>query len=426
MKLSTACNMKGNNLFKIVPWLVISCLALFPIGRLAELPLIVLSLIGVKVFYENIKNKDWKRSTLLFSLFFLCLWIPIITSVPDSYKISKTTSLAIEYLRFFLSGLAVLRYCINSKSIQLINKYSLIILSFWIFDALIQYFLGTDIFGYVYVSGQLNGIFGHKAKLGLFLSAFSPFIFLSLYEKKHLISSCLLNLLCLTVILLAGRRGGWIMYGVVLIGFLAYKWHNNLKMFVASLAILTVCLMSVSTVLYYNSDGFATRMNTTLEVFKGDKKSVDEAISLRLAIWKTALSMIQAHPVNGVGARAFRYAYPDYSEDNDIFLAPEETNPDHTIGAYHSHQMELEVLSETGAIGGVLFLSAMVVLICYWRSRSAFQKSNTLPYALGIAAIFFPLNTHYALYSSAWAQVIYWFIPLYFAAGAIESPLSKT
>jgi O-antigen ligase len=88
--------------------------------------------------------------------------------------------------------------------------------------------------------------------------------------------------------------------------------------------------------------------------------------------------------------------------------------------------MQLEVLSETGLFGGFLFLGAMAILVWYWRSRSEFQKSNMLPYALSLAAIFFPLNTHYALYSSAWAQVIYWFVPLYFAAGAVQNPLPES
>ncbi len=423
MNFSAVFNVKDDTLFKVVPWLVILCLTLFPIGRLAELPLILLAIVGIKVLVEKIRNNDWEKSTLLFSLFFLCLWVPILISLPDSYKFNKTSSLAIEYLRFFLSGLAVLKYCLNGKSLRLINVCCLIVVSFWILDALIQYSLGTDLFGNVFIPQHLSGVFGQKPKLGLFLSVYSSFILLILYEKKHLIFGWLVNLLCIIVILLAGRRGGWIMYGVVLSGFLAYKWQKNLKMFAASMAVLIVCLVTVSTILYYNSDGFANKMDTTLQIFKGDEKSVDTAISYRLAIWKTALTMIQAHPINGVGARAFRYAYPEYAEVNDIFLGSDFRGSNRPIGALHSHQMQLEVLSETGICGGLLFFCAMIILIWYWRSRSDSQKSNMLPYALGLAALFFPLNTHYALYSSSWAQVIYWFLPLYFAAGAIHEPL---
>jgi O-antigen ligase len=102
--------------------------------------------------------------------------------------------------------------------------------------------------------------------------------------------------------------------------------------------------------------------------------------------------MINDHPVNGVGARAFRYAYLDYAEEDDIFLKPDSAGKKREIGAYHSHQMQLEVLSETGLVGGFLFLGTMTILVWYWRSRSVFQKANMLPYALGLAALFFPLN----------------------------------
>jgi O-antigen ligase len=423
MKFDAGAIMKEGTLFIIVPWLVISSLLLFPVGRMAEVPLALLALIGLKVFVENIKEGNWNKSTLFFSLFFLCLWLPIIFSIPDSYKVSKTSSLAIEYLRFILAGLAVLKYCSTIESFKRINKYCLFIISFWIFDALIQYVAGTDLFGYPVIPQRLNGIFGQTIKLGLFLAVYSSFVFLFLYEKRHLVLGGILNLLCFIVLLLAGSRGGWIMYGVILIGFISYKWRNNLKLFITSGVILTVGLLTISTVLYYNSDSFSKKMDTTLEIFKGDEESIDRAISYRLSIWKAATSMISSHPVNGVGARAFRYAYLDFAEDDDIFLRSDFAGKKREIGAYHSHQMQLEVLSETGLIGGFLFLCAMAILVWYWRSKADFQKFNMLPYALGLAAIFFPFNTHFSLYSSAWAQVIYWFIPLYFAAGSIQSPL---
>ena len=412
--------MKQNTLAKVVPWLVIISLALFPVGRTAEIPLALLALIGLKVLWEMIRDKHAEKPILIFSLFFLCFWLPIVFSVPDSYKLSKTSSLSIEYLRFFLSGLAVIKYCFNANSLKLINRCCLIILSFWILDGLVQFFWGADLFGYTASPQRLNGIFGHKIKLGIFLAAYSPFVLLLFYKRKYLIFSLLVNIACIVVLLLAGSRGGWIMYGVILTAFLAYKWHNNLKMFAISLGILLLASLTVGTTLYYNSQGFAARMNTTLQVFNGDEKSVDEAISLRLPIWRTAVSMIKAHPINGVGARAFRYAYPSYAENDDVFLKMHFVENGRKIGAFHPHQMELEILSETGLIGGILFLAAMTILIWYWFTRRESQRYNMLPYALGVSAIFFPLNTHFAMYSSAWAQVVFWFIPLYFTAGSID------
>lgn len=425
MKLQPGYFLQDNTLLKIVPWLVVTCLVLFPVGRTAELPLLLLAIIGIKVFACNLRTKNLQQPAVYFSLFFLCFWLSIILSTPDSYNISKSSRLIFEYLRFFLAGLAVLRYCSSSYNLQFINKACLIIVSFWILDALIQFIFGTDLFGFAEVPQRLNGVFGErKLKFGLFLSVYSTFIFLVLYEKKHLFFSCLVNLLCIMMVLLAGSRGGWIMYGVVLVGYLAYKWKNDLKMLVASMVVLLLCISTCATVLYYNSENFAKKVDISLKIFNGDQESIDQAISLRMAIWKTAVAMIKAHPINGVGARAFRYAYPDYSAKDDMFLSEDFNKSNRKIGALHSHQMQLEVLSETGWLGGILFLTAMGTLFWYWLSRSKEQRVLMLPYALGLAALFFPLNTHYALYSSSWAQVIYWFAPLFFAAGGSKIPLA--
>lgn len=408
-------------LSKAVPWLVIASLALLPVGRAAELPLILLALIGLKVLVSTIKDRNWEKSTVCFILFFLCLWIPILISLPDSYNFGKTFSSSLEYLRFLLSGMAVLKYCAHSKGMRLITTCTLGIVSFWIFDALFQYFRGADIFGqpYIHVPLRLNGVFGDKLYLGPFLALYSAFFLVTLLKWKYLALSSVVNVLCLLVLLLAGSRAGWLSYLVALLLFLAYSCRNNLKMFIIGIALLSACSMTAVTVVYNLSENFAQRVDSTLLIFKGDEKSIDQALSFRLPIWKTALSMISAHPINGVGGRAFRYAYPDYAAADDRYLADDETNPDLRIGALHAHHIVLEVLSETGVLGGCFFVGAMAVLAWYWRSGNECRNSLMLPYALAIAAIFFPINTHLSLYSSVFSQVIYWFISLFFTAGAI-------
>jgi hypothetical protein len=53
-----------------------------------------------------------------------------------------------------------------------------------------------------------------------------------------------------------------------------------------------------------------------------------------------------------------------------------------------------------------------------------------LPYALCLLAAYFPFNTHMAIYSSFWSQIVWWLIALYCAAyGAgqtAESPPATT
>jgi hypothetical protein len=39
-----------------------------------------------------------------------------------------------------------------------------------------------------------------------------------------------------------------------------------------------------------------------------------------------------------------------------------------------------------------------------------------LPYALCLLVAFFPVNSHMAIYSSFWSQIVWWLIALYCAA----------
>lgn len=408
-----------DNIVSAVPWLIIFSLALLPIGRLAEIPLCILAIIGIGVASEKIKNGAWGNASLLFSLFFICFWIPIVISVSDSFNLSKSLSLSVEYLRFFLSGIAVVECCASSFNIKLITRYSALIVTSWILFGVVYFLFGKFLSAALSMPHWLNDVFSQRFGLSMITSVCSVFVLLITFEKRYLFIGLLLNVLCVIVLLLGGSRGAWIMYCVAVIYFLYNKLYADLKKFATVLIALIGCIVVVGICLNYSSARFASRISQTVEIFKGDEKSVDIAISKRVPIWKTAVSMISAHPVNGVGARAFRYAYPTYAEEKDTWVVADGDSK-RKIGADHSHQMQLEVLSETGIVGGIFFLSAIMILFRYWRSRTETQKGYMLPYVIGMAAIFFPLNTHPALYSSSWAQVIYWFVTLFFAAGAIE------
>ncbi|MDT9136338.1 hypothetical protein RSW15_24705, partial [Escherichia coli] len=52
------------------------------------------------------------------------------------------------------------------------------------------------------------------------------------------------------------------------------------------------------------------RVTRTAMALTGDAAGVDAALSGRSQIWSAALCMVRAHPLNGVGAREFRNAFP--------------------------------------------------------------------------------------------------------------------
>ena len=115
--------------------------------------------------------------------------------------------------------------------------------------------------------------------------------------------------------------------------------------------------------------------------------------------------MARAHPINGVGVRSFRHAYPTYAGPGDPWVDPVQ----HT-GAAHAHQIVLELVTETGVIGLALWLIAATIL---WRCARASRGSAAAqaPW-ISLAVLVFPFNTHLAFYSSFLAIVLTWLLTL--------------
>jgi O-antigen ligase len=155
-------------------------------------------------------------------------------------------------------------------------------------------------------------------------------------------------------------------------------------------------------------------MERTLEAFHGHAANVDEALTGRLSIWRASLHMAAAHPVNGVGVRSFRYAYPSYAPANDHFVTDESCGVGE--GACHAHQLLLEILTETGALGLVLWFAASCVATRHWWTRPPPARRRAFPVTVALAAMLFPINTHLAFYSAWWGLLFAWLLALWCAA----------
>jgi len=115
--------------------------------------------------------------------------------------------------------------------------------------------------------------------------------------------------------------------------------------------------------------------------------------------------------LNGVGAGGFRYAFPAYAAEGDPFI-----NADPPISPYHSHQLWIEMLSETGIVGALGLLALLTLLLMAGVRAPPQTRRVMLPYALCLLAAYFPFNSHMAIYSSFWSQMVWWLIALYCAA----------
>ena len=78
--------------------------------------------------------------------------------------------------------------------------------------------------------------------------------------------------------------------------------------------------------------------------------------------------------------------------------------------------MLLEVTAETGFLGLAGFVAYLCVLARVGWTAPRDAQTRMLPYALGLAGAYFPINSHLALYSAYWSQLLWLLIALYCAA----------
>jgi len=213
---------------------------------------------------------------------------------------------------------------------------------------------------------------------------------------------------------MSGSRASWLCYALVAVAF-AWRLARSPARFLALAGALGVVVAMAAGVAWKTSERFQLRMDRTLSVLSQGGSSLDQALSGRLDIWRTSVAMFEAHPVNGVGVRAYRYAYPTFAPPDDHFVVSlEACGPGE--GACHAHQWVLEVLTETGALGMLCWLAAISWAIVAWRRVGSAARERAFPVTLALAVMLFPLNTHLAFYSAWWGLLFAWLLGLWCAA----------
>jgi O-antigen ligase len=392
-----------------LPWpllLVWSCVALLPVGRTVEIPVAVMAVYAGSFWYKG-KIKPIRGRYRSFTLVFLLFWIPMMLSVPDAFEPFEAVRVTALYLRFFFAGLFVIWAIDSPEKRDLLLKLTCYLLLFWTADAVFQFFAGFNSFGYPLLH-QLTGVFGRHLKLGITLAILSPFIISWSMERWPNWVSLLILTAIVFVIIAAGTRSGWVMFGVILLAY-GLSYLNAHKEKAAALIVIALfTLAATATVSYKYFDSVSMRVDQTLLLFSGDREKLDVALSYRLPIWNGAWNMIRNHPVNGVGTRNYRDAYRAHVEPDDYY------NQINVVPS-HPHQYLLEIASETGLIGISCLILIFLRFIKQWKVASPLQRKLSFPVAVSMLALWFPINTHHAFYSSAAGQMVWWLVALYFA-----------
>jgi O-antigen ligase len=392
------------------PLLVLFVLVLLPVGRGSEGPLAIAAIAGLVLAWRQRTTIGGNFGVRLLSIVFLCYWLPALISAPDALAPAKTWSTVGVLLRFLPFALFAALALPRSVNWTRMTVAIAAIVSLWLLDAWVQALTGYSIAGAMEAE-RLSGIFGaSNLKLGPVLAVLSPFIFFAAREMLGRRGLAIAFVFQLIPILLAGSRAAWLMYAIVALAIAWRETRAPLRFVAWSVAAFVVAIATAA-IADHDSGAFAKRIQRSLLALQGSEQAIDEAGAGRVRIWRTATRMAIDNPVNGVGVRGFRFAYPRYASAGDTFI-----NNDTEEGASHAHQLVLEVASETGAIGLAFWIAGFIVLLRAWRRADSAARERAWPLALALIAMTFPLNTHLAFYSAWWGLLFWWLLALFGAA----------
>jgi O-antigen ligase len=396
------------------PWIVLGVLILLPLGRASEAPLVIGAIAGSVLAWRQRALLRADAGVRLAVILFACYWLAALISAPGAVAPEKSWSTVAALLRFLPFALFTCLALRKAAWWPLLVDAGAAIVVLWLLDAWVQILTGWSLGG-AETADRLSGIFGAgNLKLGPVLAVLSPFVFVAARRRWGWRGLVVAFVFQLMPILFAGSRAAWITYALVALAFVWMHTRAPLRFVAWSLAAACAALLGIA-VAWQHSGRFDLRFDRTLLALQGSQQALDAASAGRLRIWRTALAMSAAHPVAGVGVRGFRYAYPQYAQAGDAFVDAQTDE-----GAFHAHQVVLEVLSETGGIGLLLWLIGATFAIRAWSRADAPARERALAPALALAAMTFPLNTHLAFYSAWWGLLFWWLLALYGAALAAD------
>jgi hypothetical protein len=192
-------------------WLTIAYVALLPVRRLSEVPMLAFAVM-MPFLFRSPQHAARSRAVAAFIVpLFLCFWVPMLLSSIDSYLPQKSWVQSIAALRFPMAAIS-LAVLLHSDSLRWkVLKWSACILLFWAIDGFVQLLLGFDLFGIPAHEDRLNALFFKKYQFyGPVLAMLSPLLLEYARRRWPGWAWALSFALILGAVMIAGMRSGWL------------------------------------------------------------------------------------------------------------------------------------------------------------------------------------------------------------------------
>ncbi len=347
------------------------------------------------------KRKDFFTSNIFYLLVFFIIYLSI--NLFFSVNFSNSYPRVIKFLLIILFVKEIFNF--NSEGeilFEKISKFWTIVFFIVTIDIIFEVIFGYNTLGFrSYLDGRIASFFGDELVVGSFYHFFA-LIVLSFFIKNKYPNLLIISLIILIIStsFMIGERANFIklFFSILVFSFFTLKINLTKK-----IGIFGLILLIIGTVFYLNDNLRKRYYNQISDInsLKGFEKYFKE--SQYGAHQSTAYEIFKDNIFFGVGLKNFReeskksiYENPEYKKTNER-------------QATHPHQIHLELLSEIGLIGYILFLT-LIFFSIFISTKNYLIKKN--PYQLSciiyILSNLIPLIPSGSIFSTFFGG-IFWF-----------------
>ncbi len=367
-----------------------------------------------------IKNNfviSFEKKIIFFILF--SYFIIIISFIFSNYKNLDSFIRSIFVLKFFILPLIFI-YCVKNKSFfYLLGIFSAVVTIFLSLDIIFQFIFGFDFFGFKpFMENRYSGFLDEELVAGSFISYFIVFVLISLNlkfnNKKKFIFLLSLIVLYISTIIITGERLALLRVLFIFIFSMFFLrieiWNKILAISFVTFSIVMFLLFNQSFKNRIHEALFLSGINTNYDLHQSIKKYEGKnklTNSPWVSHWNVAYEIFQDNKLTGVGLKNFRVA----CKDDKYKLKNLLNNSSCTT---HPHNTYMEILSELGLSGLIIFLYIIGLFIKNFLSfvKNSFNENHVILSSVIIFMLipFLPSGSLFASYNGG---IIFYFVSIY-------------
>lgn len=385
----------------LLTYVIASCVLLTPMALLGNgLADVVISTAAALFLIRSAVQRDvaWAREPWIAVA--IVLWLYLVARGFLSIDPESSGVKALSWIRFIVFGSAVHFVLSQSTGMRKALLYSIVAMaSFGAADALLQFAVGTDLFGRPKIGQRLTGPLKNQA-IGMLISIVGlPAIFylfrnimLAYQAGRFHWQSAAVLLLMFSAVVLSGERFALLMT-IVLVGVVTLVLSRS---FVKASAGFVLFAAFVASMVMLTSPQLVERQLSTLKEVSAPTQSIYTRAML------AGIEVAKDHPVFGVGIKNFQKHCPD--------SAPVEVVGD-ACKLIHPHQVWLHIASETGLVGVAgfltLFFLALSPAVQQWRSWA--DEPLLAGATIAVLVRLLPITPSGNFFSN-WRESFFWFL----------------